>query len=130
MVIVARPNSPSLPSPVTVMTFAPMVNGTDACQQGSGIGTGKKPHDPRVAEPFPPCELLQLTVWTVLPRVPFRAAVALDVENPGLGSVMEINPWTSCRSGASSSPPPQEINATTSGASTAPRNTVPSMGPS
>src|SRR5262245_16196591 len=109
------------------MRFAPMVKGTDACQQGSGSGTGKKPHDPRVAEPLPPAELLQRTVWTLLLRVPFRAAVALDVENPGLGSVMAINPWTSCRSGASSSPPPQEVSAT-NGTSTTPRNTVLNIG--
>src|SRR5688500_6052196 len=106
MVIVSLPNSPSLPSPVTVMTFAPKFNVTDACQQGRGNGTGKKAHPPNVAPPLPPDELLQLTLWTVLLRVPFRVAVPLDVENPEFGSVIWIKSATSCRAG-SSSPPPQ-----------------------
>jgi hypothetical protein len=113
MVTVSLPNSPSLPSPVTVMTFVPKFNETDACQQGSGNGTGKKTHPPSVAEPLPPAELLQLTLWTVLLRDPLRVAVPLDVENPALGSVIWIKSATSCRTGGSSpsAPQPTSISA-------------------
>ena len=113
MLIVSLPNSPVLLCPVTVMTFVPLLKETDACQQGSGSGTGKKPHDPKVAEPLPPAELLQLTLLTRLLRVPLTVAVALDVENPALGSVIWIKSATSCRSGASSpsAPQPASINA-------------------
>jgi hypothetical protein len=128
MVMVSFPKS-ALPAfvPVTVMIFVPTAKGTDIKNPWlQGIGPtpkGKHSWTVSVAVPLPPAELLQVTALTVSERDPETSTVAWDTgPNVGLAVGISIVTKSVISRGASSSPPPQALSPTSSGASTATSN--------
>jgi hypothetical protein len=105
------------------MVFVPTANGTDVLNpvlQGNRNPAKKHSSPVSAALPLPPAELLQVTEVAVAERDPETVTAGWHVGPRSAGNSIVINPGISL--GRSSSPPPQALSPTSSGASTAERN--------